>query len=192
MARYNYYASPRGSDRAKAFRETYGNAPPGQNFMFEGQPYTGPPAPAPPNFLGGLNQQNQPDEFSGLLSEFNQMRPSEVYQPRPPEPPPDDMSGPRWTDFIKLRKNSRTPMQDYFQEKDWREHSPEELYERRMVGLLDSPEEQANSNTDKSGWMADQRVRDSQNNKFRLAQMFMNFRNQQSSDEGWDSPLTHY
>ena len=151
-----------------SFREAYGNATPGQNFMFENQPYTGPPAP--PNFLAGPNQQNQPDEFSGLLSEFNQMRPSEVNQMRPPEPPPDDMSGPRWTDFARLRGLgpgdpgfSRTPMGDYFQEKDWREHSPEELHKRRMAGLLED-----NSNTDKSGWEKDKQFSNVQNLLFQL------------------------
>jgi hypothetical protein len=47
--------------------------------------------------------------------------------------------------------------------------------------------------TDKSGWMGDKRMRDSQNRDFRLAQMFMNFgKQQQSSDDEWGGPLTHY
>ena len=44
----NYYASPKDSDRARRFREAYANAIPGQNFMFEGQPYAGPEG-LPPN-----------------------------------------------------------------------------------------------------------------------------------------------
>ena len=264
MARYNYYASPYNSPRAMSFREAYDNAPLGQDFMFENQPYA---RPGPPGLLAEegagtatgyrpIEQINPNDrafmspEKLALIeaNEANRMRlggriggRSKVLRDRPvwdhfekrwvePEGSfaqsphaldaleqdaindryasgvtgmygpgqdtgqpqgllADDMSGPRWTDFIKLRENSRTPMRDYFQEKDWREHSPEELYERRMAGLIGSPEEQ--SNTDKSGWMGDQRMRDSQNRKFRLAQMLMNFGNQQSSDDGWDSPLTH-
>ena len=176
MAGYNYFASPYNSPRAMSFRETYGNATPGQNFMFENQPYAGPPAPTPPNFLGGSPQQNQPDEFGGLLPEFNQMRPSEFNQMRPQEPPPDDMSGPRWTDFAKLRESSRTPMRDYFREKDWREHSPEELHKRRMVGLLGPPEEQSRSNPDKSGWEKDNQFSNVQNLLFQLG------RNQMGGD----------
>ena len=48
MAGYNYFASPSGSDRAKAFRAAYGNAPMGQDFWFENQPYA---RPGPPGLL---------------------------------------------------------------------------------------------------------------------------------------------
>lgn len=48
MAGFNYFASPRGSDRAKAFRAAYGNAPMGQDFWFENQPYA---RPGPPGLL---------------------------------------------------------------------------------------------------------------------------------------------
>lgn len=49
----NYFASPKNSDRARRFREAYANATPGQNFMFEGQPYAGPEGLLP-------NQEIQP------------------------------------------------------------------------------------------------------------------------------------
>lgn len=39
MGRYNYFASPKNSPRAIAFRKAYGGAPLGQDFMFENQPY---------------------------------------------------------------------------------------------------------------------------------------------------------
>jgi hypothetical protein len=42
MGRYNYFASPRNSPRAIAFRKAYGGAPLGQDFMFEKQPYARP------------------------------------------------------------------------------------------------------------------------------------------------------
>ena len=48
MAGYNYFASPSGSERAKAFRAAYGNAPMGQDFWFENQPYA---RPGPPGLL---------------------------------------------------------------------------------------------------------------------------------------------
>jgi len=48
MAGYNYYASPRGSERSMAFQDAYRNAPMGQDFMFENQPYA---RPGPPGLL---------------------------------------------------------------------------------------------------------------------------------------------
>ena len=48
MGRYNYFASPRNSPRAIAFRKAYGGAPLGQDFMFENQPYA---RPGPPGLL---------------------------------------------------------------------------------------------------------------------------------------------
>ena len=292
----NYYASPKGSDRAKRFREAYGNATSGQNFMFEGQPYAGPegqsaPVGLPPNQqvqqyfqpppggwtggvdpnqfaaqdqmqgvssrpgdmsgptyqgkdsdyyaqnffreipggLGpdsrnmGLMQSTEPHNFgdwvtdpstdpSGMSVPFDDpsiagtripfpgqsqeqmaMALSRVDDPSGPRfssrhisdpsnmpssvtgmygpgqdtgPPPgllaDDMSGPRWTDFAKLREGSRTPMRDYFQEKDWREHSPEELHKRRMAGLLGDASD-TNQSTNKSGWEKDKKFSNTQN-----------------------------
>tara|TARA_R110002051_G_scaffold306729_2_gene377438 strand:+ start:131 stop:892 length:762 start_codon:yes stop_codon:yes gene_type:complete len=62
----NYFASPKNSDRAKRFREAYANATPGQDFMFEGQPYAGPPAPPSPNLLGGgLYDEEGPGTATG-------------------------------------------------------------------------------------------------------------------------------
>ena len=46
MGRYNYFASPRNSPRAIAFRKAYGGAPLGQDFMFEDQPYARPGNPS--------------------------------------------------------------------------------------------------------------------------------------------------
>ena len=48
MAGFNYFASPRGSDRSIAFQNAYRNAPIGQDFMFENQPYA---RPGPPGLL---------------------------------------------------------------------------------------------------------------------------------------------
>jgi hypothetical protein len=59
-------------------------------------------------------------------------------------------------------------MRDYFREKDWREHTPEELHKRRMAGLLGSSEEQSNSTTDKSGWEKDKQFSNTQNLLFQL------------------------
>ena len=46
MGKYNYFASPRDSPRAIAFRKAYGGAPLGQDFMFEDQPYARPGNPS--------------------------------------------------------------------------------------------------------------------------------------------------
>jgi len=93
----NYYASPKGSDRAKRFQEAYGNATSGQNFMFEGQPYAGPegqsaPVGLPPNqqvqqyfqpppggWTGGVdpNQFAAQDQMQGVSS-----RPGDVSGPK--------------------------------------------------------------------------------------------------------------
>jgi hypothetical protein len=43
---YNYFASHRGSPRARAFQKKYGESPPGEVFWFENQPYAGRPIPA--------------------------------------------------------------------------------------------------------------------------------------------------
>ena len=48
MAGFNYYASPYNDPRAIAFRKKYRNAPMGQDFMFENQPYA---RPGPPGLL---------------------------------------------------------------------------------------------------------------------------------------------
>ena len=71
----NYFASPTNSDRARRFRLAFGNATPGQDFMFEGQPYAGPqPQPQPqvqpqvappPNANARTHFSNYPDPTSG-------------------------------------------------------------------------------------------------------------------------------
>jgi hypothetical protein len=67
MTGYNYYASPRGSERSMAFQDAYRNAPMGQDFMFENQPYA---RPGPPGFLAPDQQVQQyfqppPDGWTG-------------------------------------------------------------------------------------------------------------------------------
>jgi hypothetical protein len=68
----NYYASPKNSDRARRFREAYANAIPGQNFMFEGQPYAGPEG-LPPNQQ--VQQYTQPPlgGMPGVLPSTNDL-----------------------------------------------------------------------------------------------------------------------
>ena len=59
-----YFASPKDSDRARRFREAYANAIPGQNFMFEGQPYAGPEG-LPPNQQVQQYAQSSPGGWTG-------------------------------------------------------------------------------------------------------------------------------
>lgn len=299
MEGYNYFASPRNSDRAKRFREAYGRANIGQNFDFEGQPYAGPSAP-PGGWTNGINPlelaaKNQMQEVApsdggmsppppdinsdyyaqNYFREFpvgldgNPVYGATPGMPSPSEgkgamfdlegnlippnsggtslpfdhpsiagtripfpeqsadqlamtldrvddrdnsvprfpgrhlsadlpysvtgmsgpgqdtgPPPgllaDDMSGPRWTDFGKLREGSRTPMRDYFQEKDWRSHSPEELHKRRMAGLLGDASD-TNQSTNKSGWEKDKKFSNTQN---LLMELGMNMYNDKSDPFG--------
>ena len=60
MDRYNYFAPPRNSPRAKAFRAAHGGAPLGQDFMFENQPYARP-GPA------GLLEEEGPGTATGYV-----------------------------------------------------------------------------------------------------------------------------
>jgi hypothetical protein len=89
----NYYASPKDSDRARRFREAYANAIPGQNFMFEGQPYAGPEG-LPPNQQVQQYIQPPPGGWTGgvdpnVAAAQNQMP---GVTPRP-----GDMGGPEFT-----------------------------------------------------------------------------------------------
>jgi len=79
---YNYFASPRNSDRAKRFREAYGRANIGQNFDFEGQPYAGPSAP-PGGWTNGIN----PLELAAK-NQMQEVAPSDGGM----SPPPPDIN----------------------------------------------------------------------------------------------------
>jgi hypothetical protein len=65
------------------------------------------------------------------------------------------------------------------------QHYPESFQKRKNTGILDDT-------TDKSGWMRDERMSDSQNRKLNMANLLINFGKQQQSDDGWGGPLTHY
>ena len=56
---FEYYASPKGSDRALAFQKAWANATPGKTFWFEGQPYAGPPADSSQGILAPGQQVQQ-------------------------------------------------------------------------------------------------------------------------------------
>jgi hypothetical protein len=135
----NYYASPKGSDRAKRFREAYGSANIGQNFMFEGQPYAGPEGlspdqqvqqyvqPPPGGWTGGVdpNQFAAQDQMQGVSSR------------------PGDMSGSTYQG-----KDS-----DYYAQNFFREIPGGLGPDSRNMGLMQSPNGDwvADPSTDPSG-----------------------------------------
>jgi len=92
MAKYNYYASPKDSARALAFQEAWDNATPGQDFMFEGQPYAGPSGllapeqqvqqyfqPPPGGWTGGVDPNVFAAQTPAVSSRSGNMR-GPVYQ----------------------------------------------------------------------------------------------------------------
>ena len=93
----NYYASPKNSDRARRFREAYANATPGQNFMFEGQPYAGPEAPSAPVGLPPDQQVQQyqipPGGWTGGINPYDLAGQNQVTEVNSR---PGDMSGPEY------------------------------------------------------------------------------------------------
>lgn len=79
MTKYNYFASPFHSPRARSFREAYGAATPGQDFWFENQPYAGPPV-----------ERSAPLQKPGPTTDFHSFPgspprfPAGIHGPTPP------------------------------------------------------------------------------------------------------------
>ena len=135
-----YFASPKDSDRARRFREAWNNATPGQNFMFEGQPYAGPEG-LPPNQQVQQYAQSPPGGWTGGVDPNVALAQNQILGVSPSINDLERMGGPEFKG-----KDS-----DYYAQNFFREHpinpltgepdySPEIGPEARNMGLMESTE----------------------------------------------------
>ena len=257
MARYNYYASPSGSDRSRAFQNAYRNAPMGQDFWFENQPYARPGPPGllaeegagtatgyrpivrenpnnrafmPPEMLARLeakaNEKRLGPRIGGRTKVLRDRSLHDKYVRRWVEPEGSFTQSPHGLETLEQQIQRDRWASDPYNAPRFpatNQMGVAKGYDHQMVnapmgfgmsgpgqdtgqpqGLLTDDmsgprwtdrwkkETVQEPNTDKSGWMADQRMRDSQNRNLGMANLLINFGKQQSSDDGWGGPLTHY
>ena len=264
----NYYASKYNDPRAIAFRKAYRNAPMGQNFMFENQPYARPGPPGllaeegPGTATGYVKKRLIPESDQAYMSpeklaiiaatEANRKRlgprigGESMFMREGPHITPSGYVDPtktsrRWvkpSGPIAQSPEALMTLEQQIQRDRWAsdpynaprfpatdQRGVAKGYDHQRVGppssvtgrynpgqdtgqpqglLADDmsgprwtdrwkKEKIQEPGTDKSGWMADKRMRDSQNRNLGLARLFTQFgQQQQSSDDGWGGPLTHY
>jgi len=263
MAGYNYYSSPYNSPRAGSFRQTYDNAPMGQDFMFENQPYA---RPGPPGLLAEEGsgtatgyrpiEQINPNDRAFMSSEKLAMIASEEANRKRLGGGPDvkfmregahvtpsgyvdptqrsqqwvDPTGPiaqspHGLDALEQEGLIGNPTPSYlaqnresvryqpgFQNIITGGGSPQGLLGpgyagqnrteveglRQQLAQGGVPQQSGSPGSggnDKSGWMGDERMRDSQNRDLGMAKLLLNFGNQQRTKDNdpWGGrPLTHY